>query len=67
MTRHSWGDPARTEFRTERVCRRCDMLKVTVHEGQFPWVEFHRDGKQVEADRTPPCDARSDWETGEFK
>lgn len=64
--RHSWGDPLRLEYRTERSCRRCGMMKVTVHE-QIIWTEFHRDGQQIEHDRTPPCDARLDWATGEFE
>jgi len=66
MTRHSWkGEPVRTEHRTERTCGRCGMLRVTRHEATI-WTEWYRDGRQIESERTPPCDARLEWQTGEF-
>lgn len=63
--KHRWGDPERTERRTERVCIRCDLMKVTRHE-EIIWIEWQRDGVQIASDRTPPCDGRV-WETGEFE
>jgi hypothetical protein len=71
-TRHSWADPERFEHRTERLCWRCDLMKVTRHE-QTCWTEWWRDGNQIVSERTPPCDGRlmgtvadDDWQTGEF-
>lgn len=60
--RHSWGEPARFERKSERECRRCGMVKVTRHEAEGPrdvhWTEFWRDCEQIPAQPTPPCDAR---------
>lgn len=64
--RHSWGDPVRPERQTDRTCGRCGMVKLTVHE-QIIWTEFHRDGQKIDHDRTPLCDARLEWATGEWK
>jgi hypothetical protein len=66
MTRHSWGDPVRSEYRTERTCRRCGMVKVTRKDEMPYWIEWHRDGRRIESERTPPCDERLEWATGEF-
>jgi hypothetical protein len=66
--RHSWSGPSRpSELRTERVCVRCGLLKVTRHDGgtsALPWVEFYEaiSGLLIETERTPRCepaDARS--------
>lgn len=57
--RHRWGDPSRDVYRTERVCQRCGLVKVTRHEpAQLPWIEFERNGRLVgyAGGRTPPCD-----------
>jgi hypothetical protein len=59
MPSHRWSEPQRDHFRTERFCKRCDLVKVTRHEPSvLPWVEFERDGKRVifEGGRTPPCE-----------
>ena len=54
--RHSWGDPVRFQFKTERTCANCDITKVTRHEpGEQPWLEFWRDGERIVTDRTPEC------------
>jgi hypothetical protein len=61
-TRHSWGEPARFDHKSERECRRCGMVKVTRHESEGPhdvhWTEFWRDCEQIATQPTPPCDAR---------
>lgn len=54
-TRHSWSSPERFPRKTERVCVRCDLVKVTRHESGRHWVEFWRDGERVPAERTPAC------------
>jgi hypothetical protein len=55
--RHSWGDPIRRTYHTERCCRKCAIVKITRHEpGVLPWVEFERDGARIDSARTPPCD-----------
>lgn len=57
VRRHSWGEPVRTTYRTERRCVNCGMVKVTRHDGdRYPWAEFERDGKRVGAMYTPPCE-----------
>lgn len=44
--RHRWSVPDRpSELRTERVCARCGMRKITRHDGgpaAIPWTEFYR-------------------------
>ena len=56
--RHRWGQPRRDAHRTERVCERCGLVKVTRHEpALLPWIEFERDGRRVGyGSRTPPCE-----------
>lgn len=55
--RHSWGPPYRQQYRTERVCLNCGLVKVTRHEpGALPWVEFLYKGRRAECGgRTPEC------------
>lgn len=55
--RHSWSPPYRTQYRTERVCMNCGMVKVTRHEpGALPWQEFIHKGRRVESGGgTPEC------------
>lgn len=56
--RHHWGEPVRFEYKTERTCTLCDLVKVTRHEpGQHPWLEFYRGLERIDCDRTPPCEA----------
>lgn len=60
--RHSWSDPFREQFATQRCCWHCGLLKVTRHEpGIFPWTEYWLNGSRVRMDeegrRTPPCSA----------
>ena len=70
-TRHKWpekgnrfftSDRVPFHFKTERDCKRCGMTKVTRHETQgtrdVHWVEFWRDGDQINSELTPMCDAR---------
>jgi len=59
--RHRWGEPHRTEHETSRACLRCGLIRVTRHDGPgFPWVEWHRDGLRVPAERTPPCEVTAE-------
>ncbi len=58
--RHSWGQPSRFPHKTERVCARCDLCKVTRHEPFRSWIEWWRDGERIKADRTPACVAVED-------
>lgn len=55
MTRHSWGAPSRSEHKTERLCTKCGLVKVTRHEGNEHWVEFFKGWVKYPDDRTPPC------------
>jgi hypothetical protein len=56
-TRHSWCDPVRFPYKTERECRNCDLIRVTRHEaGERPWQEFWKYGEQIKGTATPPCD-----------
>lgn len=59
-TRHKWGEPERFQFKTERQCARCELVRVTRHDDPQgrPWQEFWRDLEQISGDHTPPCDAR---------
>lgn len=57
-TRHKWGEPVRFQFKTERQCTRCPLVRVTRHEpGKLAWVEWWRDGDRVHSELTPLCDA----------
>lgn len=59
--RHRWGDPVRFQFKTERECERCGMVKVTRHEPFVrPWQEFFRGLDRIKCDSTPACDARNE-------
>lgn len=55
--RHSWGEPVRFQYKTERECARCGLIKVTRHEpaAAHPWLEFWRDGARLKGDGTPAC------------
>ena len=53
--RHKWGDPNRLLYKTERVCLRCDLIKVTRHEPTATWIEWWRDGERITCERTPAC------------
>ena len=55
--RHSWSDPERFPYKTERACNHCGLVKVTRHEPEI-WTEFWRDGEQVrtEGGHTPACE-----------
>ena len=43
--RHSWGEPLRALYKTERQCRRCGLVKVTHHDNPRAgaWVDWWRD------------------------
>ena len=55
--RHSWADPVRFEYKTERSCvNGCGIVKVTWHQpGELPWTEFYCDGVKIDSERTPAC------------
>jgi len=62
---HSWDPKAKYiqncpdgNERTERTCRLCQMVKITVHAGDWrsAWREWRtRDGKIWGGTATPPC------------
>jgi hypothetical protein len=55
--RHSWGEPARFEHKTERECLNgCGVIRVTRHEGGRHWVEFWRDCEKISTGKTPICE-----------
>lgn len=55
--RHSWDEPVRFAYKTERTCNRCHICKVTRHEpGQQPWIEFYRGLDKLSVDKTPECE-----------
>jgi hypothetical protein len=43
--------------RSEKECRHCGMVRVTVHPPQgFPWHEWRRsNGAVIKIEHTPPC------------
>lgn len=64
---HSW-DPEKTKKilacdspdgneRTERTCKNCDLVKITIHYPHgFPGREWrHPSGGKIALSRTPPC------------
>ena len=56
MTRHSWSDPNRiSEHKTESICTKCGLVKVTRHESGEHWIEFWNGWVKHPDDRTPPC------------
>lgn len=61
-TRHRWPKLGnRMAQKTERECLRgCHTIKVTMHpdgrEGRDHWIEFWRDGEQIEGKHTPSCE-----------
>lgn len=61
---HKWADPIPfhddrgQHWKTERVCDRCGMVKVTRHEPtSFPphWIEWWRGLEKVGTGKTPVC------------
>lgn len=63
-TRHKWGDRVPFQFKTERQCARCELVRVTRHDDPNgrPWIEWWRDSEQIRSDVTPLCDARLERE-----
>jgi hypothetical protein len=55
--RHLWSPAYRKPLRTDRVCFKCEIVRVTRHEpGVLPWVEFEVKGVRVDTKgRTPEC------------
>lgn len=64
--RHRWGDALRLAAcasvsgcdQTERTCRRCGLVCVTIHPPHHakPWREWRKIGDvQVMVEGTPPC------------
>ena len=47
-SRHQWDKPQRYPHKTERVCLKCGLVKVTRHEAEGPrdlhWMEYWRGG-----------------------
>lgn len=56
--RHQWSPARRTSHRTERVCLKCGLVKVTRHEPDaLPWQEFERRGRILRGVQgTPKCE-----------
>ena len=57
---HSWSEPVRFEHKSERVCARCGLIKVSHHEGNEHWIDFWRPAGEgppqlIASDRTPAC------------
>jgi hypothetical protein len=55
IPRHQWGEPARFVYKTERVCLRCGLCKVTRHEPASTWIEWWRGVDRIQTERTPAC------------
>lgn len=54
--RHAWGDPVRFQYKTERICLVCGLIKVTRHEpSTHPWLEFWRGSEKLDVQCTPVC------------
>lgn len=47
MMRHRWLAPIRTEYQTDRPCKLCSVVKVTMHGGDRPWIEYWQDAKRL--------------------
>lgn len=62
MPRHRWGAKVVFAHKTERVCERCRMIKVSrsEHEGGRDryWTEFYAAGgfDRIEGEATPACE-----------
>jgi hypothetical protein len=56
--RHRWGPKTAFLNKSERVCARCGLVKVTRHDGGatvISWVEYWRDCQRLAYRNTPPC------------
>lgn len=62
MPKHRWGSKAVFERKTERICERCGMIKVSrsEHEGgrDVYWTEFYAAGSfdPIGGEGTPVCE-----------
>lgn len=55
--RHTWGEPNRALYKTERQCSACGLVKVTVHEPHRVRIEWwHELVGAIASERTPPCE-----------
>lgn len=64
--RHSWSEPDRiSEHKTERLCSKCGLVKVTRHESGEHWTEFYKGWVKHPDDRTPPCAGKGSAVVGE--
>lgn len=55
-SRHTWGEKVRfPPYKSEQECLKCDVVKVTRHEGFIHWVEFWKDGERIQGSKTPVC------------
>jgi hypothetical protein len=61
-TRHKWGERQPLQYRTERHCLRCGMVRATIHQSihEQPWDEWWLDGAQIKSEQRPPCNGRYD-------
>jgi hypothetical protein len=61
--RHQWGKPQRYLHKTERVCIKCGLVKVTRHEAEGPrdlhWMEYWRGLDQIKSHTTPACEPQT--------
>lgn len=58
MPNHKWGERVPLETGTERTCKVCGLVKVTVHPPHgLPWREWRdpKGGPQMQLSFTPPC------------
>lgn len=62
VSRHQWGPKMRYLHKSERVCLKCGIVKVSRHEVDGPrdlhWKEYWRGLDQIISHRTPPCVAQ---------
>ena len=56
LTRHKWSEPSRFQYKTERECLRCGLMKVTQKPtDRLAWIEFWSDGERIPSEATPAC------------
>lgn len=58
MPSHRWSEPERELYATYRKCKRCAVVMVTRHDGDFPWREFTQRGVLIDTPhgRRPKCE-----------
>lgn len=55
---HKWAEPDREVYATYQKCKRCPVVMVTRHDGDFPWTEFTQGGVLIDTPfgRRPKCE-----------